>query len=150
MPFPADIPPAIHERVVCAIEAAVRYQIPANLMLALAEMEGGKAGQWVRNNNGTYDVGAMQFNTSYLSDLKEYGITPEAVAAAGCYPFQLAAWRVRQHILHDPGDLWTKAANYHSRTPQYNSRYRLKLVTLSIKWADWLDAHFHTARYKGR
>jgi hypothetical protein len=66
------------------------------------------------------------------------------VAAAGCYAFDLAAWRLRMHIRNDKGDLWTKAANYHSRTPQYNAVYRADLMRRASKWADWLDARFVT------
>jgi len=84
----------------------------------------------------------MQFNTAYLGDLARYGITPADVAAAGCYSFDLAAWRVRQHIRNDSGDLWTKAANYHSRTPKYNAPYRADLMPKAVKWADWLENRF--------
>ena len=42
--MPMDLPPQLHERVVCSIAAAVKYGIPANIMLAVAEKEGGKAG----------------------------------------------------------------------------------------------------------
>ena len=144
LPFIADLPPPIQERVVCSISAAVKYEVPANIMLAVAEKEAGKPGQWVRNKNGTSDVGPMQFNTAYLSDLAKYGITAADVAAGGCYPFDLAAWRLRGHILHDDGDLWTKAANYHSRTYKYNVVYRADLIRKATKWADWLEAHFVT------
>ncbi|MEI7995447.1 MAG: hypothetical protein WCH01_11155 [Methylococcaceae bacterium] len=65
----SEIPPQIQERVVCSISAAVKYQVPANIVLAVAEKEAGKPGQWVRNSNGTHDVGSMQFNTAYLSEL---------------------------------------------------------------------------------
>ena len=41
--------------------------------------EGGKLGQWLNINNGTYDVGSMQFNTMYLKDLSKYGITANHV-----------------------------------------------------------------------
>ena len=140
----ADLPPQLQERVVCSITAAVKYQIPANIVLAVAEKEAGKPGQWVRNTNGTHDVGPMQFNTAYLRDLAGYGITPDDVAAAGCYAFDLAAWRLRQHIKKDRGDLWTRAANYHSRTPQYNATYRADLLVKSRRWADWLEARFVT------
>lgn len=143
MPF-IDLPPQMQERVVCSITAAIKYEIPANIVLAVAEKEAGKPGQWVRNANGTHDVGAMQFNTSYLSDLKQYGITANDVAASGCYSFDLAAWRLRMHIRNDQGDLWTKAANYHSRTPRYNTVYRADLIRKASKWADWLEAHFVT------
>ena len=143
MPF-VDLPPQLQERVVCSIAAAVKYQIPANIVLAVAEKEAGKPGQWMRNANGTHDVGPMQFNTAYLRDLAGYGITPDDVAAAGCYAFDLAAWRLRQHIKKDKGDLWTRAANYHSRTPQYNATYRADLLVKSARWADWLEARFVT------
>lgn len=139
-----DLPPQLHERVVCSIAAAAKYEIPANILLAIAEKEGGKPGQWVRNSNGTHDVGALQFNTAYLKDLAKYGITPSDVAAAGCYSYDLAAWRLRMHFKNDKGDLWTKAANYHSRTPQFNQVYRADLIRKAVKWADWLDARFTT------
>lgn len=144
LPFVADMPPQIQERVVCSISAAVKYEVPANIVLAVAEKEAGKPGQWVRNTNGTHDVGPMQFNTTYLRDLTRYGITADDVAAAGCYSFDLAAWRLRMHIRNDKGDLWTKAANYHSRTPRYNAVYRADLIRKATKWADWLEARFVT------
>ncbi|CAE6518994.1 Lytic transglycosylase catalytic [Nitrosomonas nitrosa] len=139
-----DLPPDIQERAVCSIIAAVKYEIPANILLAIAEKEGGKPDQWVQNKNGTHDVGAMQFNTAYLQDLSKYGITTDHVAQAGCYAYNLAAWRVRQHIKNDKGDVWTKAANYHSRTPEYNARYRADLIVKAAKWANWLEERFYT------
>ena len=144
LPFIADLPPQLQERVVCSISAAVKYEIPANIVLAVAEKEGGKPGQWVRNTNGTHDVGPMQFNTTYLAELSRYGITANDVAMAGCYAFDLAAWRLRGHIRNDKGDLWTRAANYHSRTPQYNTVYRSDLMRRALKWANWLETHFVT------
>jgi len=143
MPF-ADLSPRLQERVVCSLSAAMKYEVPANIVLAVAEKEAGKPGQWVLNANGTHDVGAMQFNTAYLSDLAKYGISANDVAAAGCYSFDLAAWRLRQHIKHDKGDLWTRAANYHSKTPHYNAIYRADLLAKAVKWADWLEARFVT------
>lgn len=62
-----DLPPVMEERVVCSVVAAVRWQVPANLVLAVAEVEGGRPGLWVRNANGTHDVGPMQLNTAYLA-----------------------------------------------------------------------------------
>ncbi|MCW8166051.1 lysozyme family protein [Verminephrobacter aporrectodeae] len=144
LPFAADLPPQLQERVSCAISAAVKYGVPVNIVLAVAEKEGGRPGLWVRNANGTHDVGSMQFNTAYLADLSRYAITANDVAAAGCYAFDLAAWRLRGHIRDDRGDLWTRAANYHSRTPQHNARYRADLMRKAAKWADWLEARFVT------
>ncbi|MFJ4157224.1 muramidase [Pseudomonas sp. NPDC089752] len=145
MPFVADVPPpALTEPVVCSIMAAVKYELPVNIVLAVAGQEGGKPGQWVRNSNGTYDVGPMQFNTSYLRELSRYGITPEDVEQGGCYSYELAAWRIRGHVRNDRGDLWTRVANYHSRTPAINARYRQQVMRRAAYWADWLDARFAT------
>ena len=139
-----EMPPPINELIICSISAAVKYEIPANIVLAVAEKEGGKPGQWVKNSNGTFDVGPMQFNTSYLGELARYGITANDVAASGCYSFDLAAWRLRKHMRNDKGDLWTRAANYHSRTYRYNVVYRADLMVRAVKWADWLEARFVT------
>lgn len=137
----ADLPPQQQERIVCSIVAAVKYQIPANIMLAVAEKEGGKSGQWVSNTNGTQDVGSMQFNTAYLKTLSKYGIGAQDVAAKGCYSYDLAAWRIRSHITKDRGDIWQRVANYHSKTPIHNAKYRSDLMIKSTKWADWLQKY---------
>ena len=144
MPFIADLPPQLLERVVCSITAAVKYEVPANLVLAVADKEAGRPGQWVKNSNGTHDVGPMQFNTSYLVELRRYGITADDVAQGGCYSYDLAAWRLRGHLRKDNGDIWTRAANYHSRTPQYNAIYRADLIQRAGKWQSWLEARFAT------
>lgn len=143
MPLP-DLPPRLPELIVCSISAAAKYGIPANVLLAVAEKEGGKPGQWVRNRNGTYDVGALQFNTTYLRELARYGISAHDVAGAGCYSFELAAWRLRKHIRYDSGDLWTRVSNYHSRTFRYNVVYRADLIKRAARWADWLSSHITT------
>jgi hypothetical protein len=36
VPKPVDLPPHLHERVVCSISAAVKYEIPANIVLGVA------------------------------------------------------------------------------------------------------------------
>ena len=78
-------PPELQNRIICSIAAAVKYRVPANIVLAVAEKEGGRPGQWSPNKNGTHDVGSMQFNTAYLTDLARYGIMASDVATAGCY-----------------------------------------------------------------
>jgi len=142
--MPIDIPPAIHERVVCSIGAAAKYGVPANIILAVAQREGGKPGQWVRNNNATYDIGSMQFNTAYIRTLARYGIGTADVEKPGCYSYDLAAWRLRGHIKNDRGDVWTRVANYHSRTPRYNAPYRAAIMVNARQWGSWLSARFHT------
>lgn len=139
-----DIPPQRQEMVACSLAASLAYDVPTNLLLAVAEKEAGKPGQWVRNENGTYDGGSLQFNTAYLRELSRFGISARDVAAPGCYPYLLAAWRIRAHLRNDAGDLWTRAANYHSRTPRHNARYRADLIHRAGRWSAWLDTHFPT------
>lgn len=143
MPY-ASLPMEEPQRIVCAVIAAIKYEIPANILLAVAEKEGGRPGRWEKNTNGTYDVGLMQFNTSWLKDLEPYGIRVADVADDSCYSYDLAAWRLRSHLTHDHDDLWTRAANYHSRTPKYNTIYRADLIKKAEKWQHWLAKHFST------
>jgi hypothetical protein len=133
----------------CSISAAVKYDVPANIVLAVAEKEGGRPGQWKHNGNGSDDVGPMQFNTAYLRELARFGITANDVARSDCYSFDLAAWRLRMHIRRDAGDLWTRASNYHSRNPRYNAIYRSDLIRRAAKWADWLKVRFTTYDFRG-
>jgi soluble lytic murein transglycosylase-like protein len=142
LPDLPDMPPQQQEMVVCSIAAGVAYAVPVNIVLAVAQQESGKPGQWVRNDNGTFDVGAMQFNTAYLRELARYGISAAHVAGPGCFPYQLAAWRLRGHLRGGRGDIWTRVANYHSRTPFHNQRYRAQLIRRASAWERWLGVQF--------
>ena len=136
----ADIPAQFQqERIECSVLAANHYRIPPLVLLAVAELEGGKPGGKVRNSNGTYDYGTMQINTVSLLDLQKYGIREHHVLAKGCYPYLLAAWRISGHLQNDEGDIWQRAANYHSKTPYYNSIYRAKLIRRAAKIAARLN-----------
>lgn len=133
-----DIPSLLQERVVCSVTAARQYGLPEVAVLAVAEQEGGRPGIAVRNTNGSFDLGALQLNTAYVRTLSRYGIRYEDVQLAGCYPYQLAAWRIRRHVQYDRGDFWTRVANYHSKTPVFNIRYRAKLIQRASRWQRWL------------
>ena len=148
----SDLPPELpvaEARIMCSVEAAAHYNLPPDLVFAVAVTEGGKPGLVRLNSNGTKDLGFMQFNTAYLKTLKKYGVTEAAVQSNSCYPFHLAAWRLKQHI-NEPGteDIFTKVAYYHSRTPKYNAIYRDKLIKNSqlfdfdagMKYLDLLTA----------
>lgn len=128
----------------CVIEAAHRQSVPANILLAIASIEGGKNGQLVRNTNGSIDIGHFQINTiQWKYRFSRYPIQVADVALRGCYNAELAAWLVSQHLAESSEqDFWTKAANYHSKTPKYNHIYREKLIPLSIRWGKWLTQHY--------
>ena len=81
----------------------------------------------------------MQLNSAYIDRLAKYGVTKEAAMAPGCYSYRLAAWRIRNHLLEDRGDYWTRVANYHSKTPRFNSPYRAYVIASAARWANWLE-----------
>lgn len=135
---PADIP--------CVIKAAMRHDIPANVLLAVASMEGGKNGQQVLNKNGTYDVGHFQINSIHFSENGVFRhIKREDATWRGCYNAELAAWFLKQRLnARSGGDYWTRVATYHSATPKYNAIYRGKLIPLAARWGVWLQANYKT------
>ncbi|MCX8657366.1 hypothetical protein J3U08_11245 [Gilliamella sp. B2894] len=136
-----NLPPEMQNSVICAISAATQYEIPVNIFLAVVEQEGGKPGQYVKNKNGTYDIGPLQFNTDYIKTLAKYNITFKDVEGLNdsCYPYYLAAWRIRLHIKNDKGSLFQKVANYHSKTHKFNLIYQNNLIKRSQKWDVWLS-----------
>ncbi len=93
-------PPDLQTRIVCSISAAQSFGLPPSVVLAVAQIEGGRPGLTRRNANGTYDLGPMQLNTAWLAELRPYGVNPRWALASGCYPYHLAAWRIRGHLLH--------------------------------------------------
>ena len=132
----------------CVIEAAKRQNVPANVLLAIASVEGGKNGQAVKNTNGTFDLGHFQLNTMHFGEggmFTRVGIKAKDAAWRGCYNAELAAWMVRRH-LDAPGnqDYWTRVANYHSATPKFNGIYRAKLIPMAERWGRWLQSNYKT------
>lgn len=144
-PAPAAANGALPERVTCSLAAAVEFGIAANLLLAIAEVEGGRVGQRVRNTNATFDIGPLQFNTRYLAQLEaSYGITEQDVNSGGCYPYRLAAYRLQHHLAYDAGSYWRRAANYHSRTLIHNERYQKRIKKAAQRWLNWIRARYPT------
>lgn len=131
MLFPiSDLPPQMpvqDVRVYCSVEAAIHYDMPADLIYGVSLTEGGSSESKVRNSNGTFDLGYMQFNTAYLKSLSNKGVKAEDVTKKNCYPFHLAAWRIKNHLAEPGDDMLKKVSFYHSRTPEFNSVYKKKL-----------------------
>jgi hypothetical protein len=130
--------------VECVVQAAAKQHVPANVLLAIASIEGGKNGQMVRNENGSSDISHFQINTAtYKVELAPYGVSLYDLQWRGCYNAEIAGFLLSKR-LNEAGeaDFWTKAANYHSRTPKYNAVYRKKLVALSTEWANWLQTNY--------
>lgn len=132
----------------CIYSASSVYDLFPPYLLAVAEQEGGSHDSKVKNTNGTYDLGYMQFNTAYIKTLNKYGITESDVSQKSCYPYYLAAWRIANHIKDDSGSIVQRISNYHSRTPKYNEIYRKSLKTKIDKWNKWHVANISKLQAK--
>lgn len=109
----------------CINDAAIYYHVPATLILSVIKTENGRNGIAVKNKNGTYDLGVMQINTSWLPRLKKQGFTPEKIKSDPCTNVYVGTWILAQGIANGNG--WKGVGNYHSYTPKFNERYQLKV-----------------------
>lgn len=127
-PGQSSLPSSMHA---CVIDAANKYRIPISLFLGILATEGGKVGQIVRNNNGTYDMGPAQINSSHLPELLAKGISREQVINDGCLNVHIGAWILARELGSEtpqhPKEFWQRVGNYNSRTPEYNQAYQLKV-----------------------
>jgi soluble lytic murein transglycosylase-like protein len=106
----------------CINEAAIEFHIPAKLIIALLHTERGKNGEVQRNKNGTYDIGPMQINSSWLPELKRYGITRHDLQYNPCINVKVGAWIAAKFIAHE-NDLLTGIGDYNSHTKKFNQSY---------------------------
>lgn len=118
------IPIAINDvPVTCINQAAIAYHVPATMILSIMKKEGGRNGQAVRNKNGTYDLGVMQINTSWLPTLSRYGYTKEDIQFNACKNVMVGTWILANSVA-DGKTAWQGVGNYHSHTPSFNQSYR--------------------------
>lgn len=115
----------------CALDAARRYHVHEGLFLAVLATEGGRVGQIHRNDNGSYDMGPAQINSTHLPELATKGITREQVIQDGCLNIQIGAWILARELdgssPSDAAGFWKRVGNYNSRTPKYNVEYQKKV-----------------------
>ena len=89
---------AVAGTVNCWSAAAVRYDVPADLLYAMGLVESDHNPLAIAHaNNGTRSVGIMQINSSWFPQLETYGIT-EADLAEPCVNIQVGAWILRQEV----------------------------------------------------
>lgn len=137
----------------CVLEASVRRDVPANVLLGIAQIEGGKEGMVKPNANGSFDFGRFQINSIHLKELARYGVSQDVakyyLVRDGCYSAEMAAYRLKRCLVENPGkEFWERAACYHSRTPKFNVIYREKLKPVALRWADWLSKNYQVREFK--
>lgn len=118
----------------CLMLASQTYSVPPAVLVGIYKAEGGKVGQEVRNNNGTYDLGPMQINTVWLPELsKKWGVSESTarkwVRDDACTNVSVSAWILKNH-LNETKSLTQAIAHYHSRTPVHGTRYKRRVIDI--------------------
>lgn len=116
----------------CIVDAANRQNLELIKVLGVMKAESGRVGQFVRNRNGSYDIGPMQINTVHLQMLaKTYGVSTAQVARQlaydGCFNVSVGAWLLRIGTNKASGDFWYGVGRYHSATTTYSRKYILRV-----------------------
>ncbi|EDP46818.1 conjugal transfer protein TrbN [Rickettsiella grylli] len=111
----------------CINQAAVRYHVPATIILSVLIVEKGKKGTASPNQNGTFDYGPMQINSIWLPKIRLYGYTRRQLQYDPCVNVNVGTWILGHAMARYPSNLWEGVGHYHSSTPQLNQIYQLKV-----------------------
>lgn len=118
----------------CLMLASQTYDVPPALLVGIYKAEGGKVGQEVVNENGSYDLGPMQINTVWLPDLsRRWGVSQakahQLVRDDACTNVGVAAWILRGHM-NETQSIAQALQHYHSRTPKYGTKYKARVLDI--------------------
>jgi soluble lytic murein transglycosylase-like protein len=116
----------------CITQTAKRFSLPEIVLKSILEVEAGKVGELRVNKNGTYDIGPMQINSSWLNKFDGY-VSKEDILYNGCTNIQVGAWILRYNI-DKTGNLWQGIGNYHSNTKTKHDMYKNKVFIAMQKY----------------
>jgi hypothetical protein len=117
----------------CIFLAAQMYALPPAMLAGIHHVEGGKPGvEAGPNKNGTYDLGPMQINSSWVPLLAKKWRVSESTARRWvrddvCTNVGVAAWILRSN-LEETGDISKAIAYYNSRTTVHGQPYKEKVI----------------------
>lgn len=123
----------------CVNEAAIRYHVPAKLIIAVLETEQGKIGGITINKNGTYDIGPMAINSLWLPELKKHGITEHDIQFDPCMNLKVGVWILSKKIANQ-NNVSVGIGNYNSHNIQLNAIYYNKVKVNFFKVTNFLNS----------
>ena len=121
----------------CINRAAITYYVPAQVIVAILQTEGGNVGLAKPNTNGTADYGPMQINSLWLKTLSHYGYTAEDLQYNACINVMVGTWILSQKIANG-AMYWQGVADYHSHTFVLNQSYQRKVKIFYFKFQQML------------
>ena len=107
---------------------AAKYSVNPYMLFAIARTESGLRPNVVsaKNSNGTYDIGMMQINSSWLPMLRRHGIS-ERLLMDSCTNLEVGAWilasNMRQH-----GNTWKAVGAYNAQSADKQVVYARKVL----------------------
>jgi hypothetical protein len=112
--LPPQLPPLTPVTISCLLDAVYSQQVPLAAFVGIMAAENGQVSQVIVNRNGTYDIGPLQINSSWLGSLARHGISEVVVRNNGCVNVMAGAWIFRQVLVETKGDVWGAIGRYHS------------------------------------
>jgi soluble lytic murein transglycosylase-like protein len=101
----------------CWEQAAQKYNVSAQLLYAIAKTESALQARAINraNGDGSYDVGLMQINSSWLPKLARLGIHEKDLYEP-CVSIEVGAWILADNI-RTHGMTWAAIGAYNTPNP---------------------------------
>lgn len=116
----------------CFEEAAKRYSVPIELLVAISKVEsGGNPRAYNKNANGSHDIGHMQINSAWLPTLARYGIDEEKLQDP-CINTNIGAWVLAQNVARF-GLTWNAVGAYNAATESKRLKYARKVQRVLLE-----------------
>lgn len=112
----------------CLDAASRAYRVPPAILVILLNVEGGALGAVSKNTNGTVDIGPMQVNQIWLSEVAAHWHSSTSASYFAlrdnfCANVEAGAWILRKGLDEARGDFWEGVGYYHSHDPAYKRSY---------------------------
>lgn len=134
----------------CWVAAAVRYDLPVDLLYAIGQVESGHQAHAVATNtNGSRDIGLMQINSTWLPKLEGYGITERVLLEHPCTNVQVGAWILAQEVKRF-GYSWQAIGAYNAGpiTAKMSQAQRDRKLALYRRYGEKILARWQALRAK--
>jgi soluble lytic murein transglycosylase-like protein len=121
----------------CFKTASLKYGVEANIIRAVAVTESGmKANaRGPLNSDGTYDIGLMQINSSWLDKLSVWGIS-EQMLFDPCVNVDVGTWILSDNIKRY-GKTWNAVGIYNVGTRKDAKGVRLKMEYINRVFSNY-------------
>ena len=132
----------------CFAEAAKRYGVDEQLLIALAKVESNFNPAAIHvNTNKSVDTGLMQINSSLLPALRKYNITEKSLLDP-CTSVHVGAWVLSQSIRFF-GSTWRAVGGYNAGLVPRNEAARAVYATKVQRALAQVKAGAFTKKLRG-